>query len=61
VIFVLYLAPMLITNPKYGQVSILRRHEPLVPDSVPRRGVNRRLDALIELLEADKKKDKNDA
>ena len=62
VIFVVYLAPMLITNPKYGQVSIICVGMSLwFLIQFHAAGVNRRLDALIELLEADKKKDNNDA
>ena len=62
VIFVLYLAPMLITNPKYGQVSIICVGMSLwVLIQFHAAGVNRRLDALIELLEAEKKKDDKDA
>lgn len=58
VIFVLYLAPMLITYPKYGQVSIICVGMSLwVLIQFHATGVNRRLDALVELLEADKKKD----
>jgi hypothetical protein len=51
---VLYLAPMLITNPKYGQLSIICVGMSLwVLIQFHAAGVNRRLDALIELMEDD--------
>ena len=50
----LYLAPMLITNPKYGQLSIIIVGMSLwVLIQYHAAGVNRRLDALIELMEDD--------
>jgi len=54
VMVVLYLAPMLITNPKYGQLSIICVGMSLwVLIQFHAAGVNRRLDALIELMEDD--------
>jgi len=48
----LYLAPLLITNPKYGQVSIIIVGMSLwVLIQFHATSVNRRLDALIELME----------
>jgi hypothetical protein len=50
----LYLAPLLITNPKYGQVSIIIVGISLwVLIQFHATSVNRRLDALIELMEDD--------
>ena len=50
----LYLAPMLITNPKYFQLSTLCIAMCLwVLIQFHAAGVNRRLDALIELMEDD--------
>ena len=58
----LYLAPMLITNPKYLQLSTFCVAMCLwVLIQFHAAGVNRRLDALIELLEIDKKEDDHDA
>ncbi len=58
----LYLAPMFLTNPKYGPLSIICVGMSLwFLIQFHAAGVNRRIDALIELVEADKKKDDHDA
>ena len=54
VMMVLYLATMLITNPKYSQLLIFSVGVSLwVLIQFHAAGVNRRLDALIELMEDD--------
>ena len=54
VMVALYLAPMLITNPKYSQLLIFSVGMSLwVLIQYHAAGVNRRLDALIELMEDD--------
>src|ERR1017187_10521701 len=54
VMVVLYLAPMLITNPKYSQLLIVCVSVSLwVLIQYHANGINRRLDALIELMEDD--------
>ena len=54
VMVALYLAPMLITNPKYGQIVICCIGMSLwVLIQFHAAGVNRRIDALIELMEDD--------
>jgi hypothetical protein len=54
VMMVLYLATMLITNPKYSQLLIFSVGVRLwVLIQFHAAGVNRRLDALIELMEDD--------
>jgi hypothetical protein len=61
VILPLYLVPVLITNPKYGSLSIICVGMSLwFLIQFHATGVNRRLDALMELLEADKKEDDHD-
>ena len=58
----LYLIPTFITNPKYGPVSIICVGMSLwFLIQFHAAGVNRRLDALIELSEADMKKNDHDA
>jgi hypothetical protein len=58
----LYLAPTFITNPKYGPLPIICVSLSLwFLIQFHAAGINRRLDALLELLETDKRKDGHDA